>query len=134
MEKRRGEEVAEEERGNEGIDVVSQNGNEDGRRLRERGKQGGDMLSTRYLTKLVDARFDSVKALAVEEEKLIKCGDMLPGHAIRVSEAAIEVVSGTPGSMREGIGGPTPGKVDSRRLAGTASSSPADSIPLTIQG
>ena len=63
-----------------------------------------------------------VRALAVEEDKLIKYGEMLPGHAIRVSAVAIEVVCGKPGSMREGIEGPTPGEVDSRRLAGSAPS------------
>ena len=51
-------------------------------------------LSSRYLKKLVDAGFDVVRSLAVDEDKLIKYGEMLPGHAIRVSEAAIEVVSG----------------------------------------
>ena len=57
-------------------------------------KAVGKVLATGHLTKLVDAGFDVVRALAVEEEKLIKCGEMLPGHAIRVSAAAIEVVSG----------------------------------------
>ena len=68
------------------------------------------------------------RALAVEEDKLIKYGEMLPGHVIRVSTVAIEVVSGKPGSMREGIEGPTPGEVDSRRLAGSAPSFPNDSM------
>ena len=40
-----------------------------------------------------------------------------------MSAAAIEVVSGKPGSIREGIDGPTPGEVDSRRLAGWQSKS-----------
>ena len=89
----------------------------------------GTGLSSRYLTKLVDAGFDAVRTLAVDEEKLIKYAEMLPGHAIRVSEAAIEVVSGKPGSIREGIDGPTPGEVDSRRLAGSAPLFPNDPIP-----
>ena len=53
----------------------------------------GKRLSTRYLTKPVDAGFDTVRSLAVEEEKLIKYSEVLPGHAIRVYSAAIEVLS-----------------------------------------
>ena len=102
--------------------------------LQEAAEQGlgtfleavGKGLSARYVTKLVDAGFGTVRALAVDEEKLIKYGEMLPGHAIRVSAAAIQVVSGKPESIREGIDGPTPGEVDSRRLAGTAPSFPND--------
>ena len=86
----------------------------------------GKGLSARYLTKLVDAGFDTARSLAVEEEKLIKYGEVLPGHAICVATAAIEVVSGKPGPIREGIDGPTPGEVDSRRLAGSAPSFPND--------
>ena len=89
----------------------------------------GAGLSSRYLTKLVDAGFDAVRTLAVDEDKLIKYAELLPGHAIRVSEAAIAVVSGKPGSIREGIDGPTPGEVDSRRLAGSAPLFPNDPIP-----
>ena len=89
----------------------------------------GKGLSASYLTKLVDVGFDTVRSLAVDEDKLIKYGELLPGHAIQVSVAAILVVSGKPGSIREGIGGPTPGEVDSRRLAGSAPSFPNDPIP-----
>jgi len=40
----------------------------------------GTGLSSRHLTKLVDAGFDAVRALAVDEDKLIKCGELLTGH------------------------------------------------------
>ena len=46
-------------------------------------------LSSRYLKDLVDKGFDDVRSLAIGEEKLIEYGDTLPGHAIKVPQAAI---------------------------------------------
>ena len=86
----------------------------------------GSGLSSRYLTGLVDKGFDDVRSLAVGEEKLLEYAEMLPGHAIKVSKAAIEVMGGSPGSVAVVSDAPTPGEVESRRLAGPPPSFPSD--------
>ena len=89
----------------------------------------GSGLSSRYLTGLVDKGFDDVRSLAVGEEKLIEYGDVLPGHAIKISQAAIEVTRGSPGSVAIVSDVPAPGEVESRRLAGPPPSFPSDITP-----
>ena len=89
----------------------------------------GSGLAKRHLTSLVDDGFDMVRSLAVDEGKLIKHGELPRVRAMKVSEAAIEVARGSPGSIGEGMNSPSPSEVDSRRLAGLAPSFPLDPIP-----
>ena len=86
-------------------------------------------LSTRYAKTLFDAGFETVRDLAVEEEKLITYAELLPGHALKVTQKAIEALRGKPGKVAEGIKGLESSEVDMRRLAGSAPSFPIDSIP-----
>ena len=89
----------------------------------------GSGLSSRYVKDLVDKGFDDVRSLAVDEGKPIEYAEMLPGHAIKVSKAAIEVSRGSPGSVAIVSDAPTPGEVESRRLAGPPPSFPSDITP-----
>ena len=86
-------------------------------------------LSTRYAKTLFDAGFETMRDLAIEVELLIAHTELLPGHAIKVSQAAIEALTGKPGTIAEGTKGLESSEVDMRRLAGSAPSFPNDSIP-----
>ena len=86
-------------------------------------------LSTRYAKTLFDAGFETMRDLAIEVELLIAHTELLPGHAIKVSQAAIEALTGKPGTIAEGNKGLESSEVDMRRLAGSAPSFPNDSIP-----
>ena len=86
-------------------------------------------LSTRYAKSLFDAGFETLRDLAVDEEKLISHTELLPGHAIKVSQAAIAALTGKPGAIAREHEGLESSEVDMRRLAGSAPSFPNDSIP-----
>ena len=89
----------------------------------------GSGLSSRCLTRSAHEGFDDARSLAASEDKLIECVDMLQGHAMKVSAAAIEVMAGSSGSVAVASDAPAPGEVESRRLAGPPPSFPSDMTP-----
>ena len=90
--------------------------------------------SSRYVQGLVDKGFDDVRSLAVDEEKLVEYGDMLPGHVIKVHQVAIKVLRGSLGSVAIVPDAPAPGEVESRRLAGPPPSFPSDITTPKVEG